>query len=236
MRYQPLILAILSYCSLLMLGGCSSGKEKDPRLIEIAAIMADSPQRALARLDSINPTSLPEADRNYHGLLTVKARDKAYVTHTSDSLILSVIGYYSSHRRSGHYPEALYYGARVYSDIGDYPSSLRYFQTTLDELPEDTDQFELRGRVMSQMGVTLNTLRLYEKALPYLKESLRIDSIQNDSVNMVYDFMNMGFSQLRLNNLDGAECDFRNAKSLAERVSPNGCIHRNNVFGRRQIP
>lgn len=48
--------------------------------------------------------------------------------HTSDSLILDVIDYYSSNDDRNLYPEVLYYGGRVYSDLGDYPTSLSYFR------------------------------------------------------------------------------------------------------------
>lgn len=103
-------------CALtVMLAGCS-GRPGDPRLLDIAGKVSDSPLEMLARLDSIDAGSLKEADRWFHAMMRIKARDKAFVMHTSDSVILRVIDYYSGHRRSGLYPEALYYGGRVYSD------------------------------------------------------------------------------------------------------------------------
>ena len=62
----------------------------------------------------------------------MKIADKNYVTHTSDSLILRVIDHEESHKGDGRYAEALYYGGRVYSDLGDYPTSLKYFQQSLE--------------------------------------------------------------------------------------------------------
>ncbi|MDE6768541.1 MAG: hypothetical protein K2J78_02320, partial [Muribaculaceae bacterium] len=107
--------------------------------MDIAEIVSDHPNDALTRLSSINPDSLSEADRHYFDFLSIKAKDKAYITHTSDSLIRDVIDYASSHQKEGYYTEALYYGGRVYSDLGDYPTALQYFQETLDLLPEDRE-------------------------------------------------------------------------------------------------
>ena len=87
-------------------------------------------------LDSIDKDRLPESDSHFLDLLRIKARDKAYVTHTSDSIILSVVDYYADHKDSGLYPEALYYAGRVYSDMGDFPTALEYFHAALDETPE----------------------------------------------------------------------------------------------------
>lgn len=79
-------------------------------------------------LDSIKYDGLSDHDRHFFDFLSIKANDKAYVRHESDSLILDVIDYYSSHNKDNIYPEALYYGGRVFSDLGDLPTALRYFR------------------------------------------------------------------------------------------------------------
>ncbi len=145
---------------LMLLCGCS-GHTPDERLARIAGIVSDSPGEALAALDSIDPGSLPEADRHYHDFHTVKANDKAYNRHTSDSLILDVIDYYESHQSTGLYPEALYYGGRVYSDLGDYPTAIFYYQKSLGNInDDDMSSLHLKGNVTSQLGRQFNyTLR-----------------------------------------------------------------------------
>ena len=107
--FLPIVLFIVSACS---------GSPDDSRLLAISGIVSDKPEEALAALDSIDPNGLSEPNRHFYDFLSIKAKDKAYVTHTSDSLILNVIDYYSRHKDSGLYPEALYYGGRVYRDIG----------------------------------------------------------------------------------------------------------------------
>ncbi|MDE6336364.1 MAG: tetratricopeptide repeat protein, partial [Muribaculaceae bacterium] len=92
-----------------------------------------------------------------------------------------MIKYYSSHNKELH-PEALYYGARVYSDLGDYPTALKYFQEALDHLPSDTKDIDLKSRILSQTGRLLNTLRLYQEAIPYVESTLELDRQQNDTI------------------------------------------------------
>ncbi|MDE5586430.1 MAG: amino acid ABC transporter permease, partial [Muribaculaceae bacterium] len=98
---------------------CTGVSEQDRMFLEIDRLCDSVPEEAMRCLDSIDPKPLSERDLNRYRLLWIKSRDKAYVNHTSDTLILDVIDYYDRHRNDGLYPEALYYGGRVYSDLGD---------------------------------------------------------------------------------------------------------------------
>ena len=108
----------------LMCGACSKKSPVDAKFEEINILCDTDPHIAMSMLDSIDYGVLSTADRHRYDLLSIKSRDKAYVRHASDSLILDVVEYYDGHRKSGLYPEALYYGGRVYSDIGDLPTAL----------------------------------------------------------------------------------------------------------------
>ena len=149
--------------------GCSR-PEPDAALTRVAGLVSEDPKAALAMLDSVDTRQLPDADRHYHDFLSVKARDKAYVTHESDSLVLDVIDYYSSRPGDPLYAEALYYGGRVYTDLGDCPTALQYYQRALDNLVAATDTDDLRVRLNSQIGMLLETLRLDDKAVPYYRK------------------------------------------------------------------
>ena len=191
-----LLLSILFACS---------PHARDNRLVDIAEIVSDHPNDALSRLSSINPDSLSEADRHYFDFLSIKAKDKAYITHTSDSLIRDVIDYASSYQKEGYYTEALYYGGRVYSDLGDYPTALQYFQQTLDLLPEDMENPLFKAKVLSQTGRLLIRLRLYNKAIPYLEEVSRITCHLNDTINHVYNQEMLGYVCIQLKDYQKAD-------------------------------
>lgn len=179
--------------------GCS--RRADTRLTRIAAIVSDHPERALQDLDSINPDDLPESDRHFHDFLTIKARDKAFITHESDSLILDVIDYYSAYQSDPIYPEALYYGGRVYSDLGDYPTALQYFQQALDNPKQAPDTTDLKSRINSQMGVLLQKLRLYDKAIPYFSQMLSQKIEEQDSSGIVYAQQGLGIVYYNLGTM-----------------------------------
>ncbi|MDE6768580.1 MAG: tetratricopeptide repeat protein [Muribaculaceae bacterium] len=196
----------------ILIISCSE-RRHDRRLSEIAAIVSDHPEEALQRLDSIDASQLSTADRHFYDFLTIKGSDKAYIPHTSDSLILDVIEYYSTHNKELH-PEALYYGARVYSDLGDYPTALKYFQKALDHLPSDTKDIDLKCRILSQTGRLLNTLRLYQEAIPYVESTLELNRQQNDTINIIYELQLLGEIYLRAEIYDKAEKYFREALAL----------------------
>ena len=191
--------AIFAFALLAASTGCS--RRADTRLTRIAAIVSDHPERALQDLDSINPDDLSESDRHFHDFLTVKARDKAFVTHESDSLILDVIDYYSAYQSDPIYPESLYYGGRVYSDLGDYPTALQYFQQALDNPKQAPDTTDLKSRLNSQMGVLLQKLRLYDKAIPYFSQMLSQKMKEQDSSGIVYAQQGLGIVYYNLGTM-----------------------------------
>lgn len=218
MIYRILIFLL----SLLLLIGCSENN-KDTRLIRISEFVSESPNEALACLDSINYKELSSSDKNFFDFLTIKAKDKAYIRHTSDSLFIRVHDYYSNYRAEDLYPEVLYYGGRVYSDIGDYPTALKYFQQALDRA-ETTNDLKLKNRILSQTGRLLNSLRLYEKAILYITKAIQTDSILNDSVNYMYDTQLLGAINLHTKRYKIAESNFRLARKLALKISPEDVL------------
>lgn len=209
---------IVCYIVAMLMVACAD-YTPDPALTHVAEIVEDNPKAALQALDTINVARLGEADRHYYDLLTIKANDKAYVVHTSDSLILDVINYYESHQSQGHYPEALYYGGRVYSDLGDYPTSLQYFQQALDLLPADEEHRHLRSNVLAQTGRLLENLRMYNQAVPYVDEALTLDSIEGNPFNMAYTHEQRGVLAMKTGDLDTAQIHFEKAREWAKRVS-----------------
>lgn len=189
----------------VMVSGCSE-VHYDGRLEAAACLANENPDSAIAVLAEIKAEDLSEANRHLYDLVTIKARDKAYVDHTSDSLILDVIDYFE--RRGGRdslRAEARYYGGRVYADLGDYPTALRYFQSALDLLPEGTPYLHLRGNVLSQTGGLLDDLRLYDEAIPYIKDVIRLDKLMKDTIGECHDLRLLGGIFQRAKKYEEAE-------------------------------
>ena len=202
------------YISLLLLVltmGCGRRDMTADRLDTIDSLCGTDPRRAVAMLDSIDRGSLPEKDRHRLDLLTVNSRDKAYIRHPSDSLILDAIDYYSGHRKEGLYPEALYYGGRVYSDLGDLPTALGYFQKALDLIPDSESHSHLNGVILSQTGLTLLSLRLDSDAVVYLEKALAVYNVMKDNYAVAFThellghaYLNKGDSQTALHHISNA--------------------------------
>lgn len=208
-------LTLLYLISFLLV--CCSGRPSDARLEKVAELAADHPTQALDSLAAIDYASLSEANRHYYDFLKIKASDKAYIIHTSDSLILDVINYYSSHKND-FLPEVLYYGGRVYADLGDYPTAIEYFQESLAKL-EDTDNLKLKSSVLSQTGQLLHRIRIYSESQKYLKKALSIDSLLNDTLNLANDHQSLGMTYLYDKKFDLAKQEFSESKRVGESVS-----------------
>ena len=180
--------------SVLLLASCSSGRY--PSALYVAdSLSVACPERAVALLDSLRPQMEQEGERvrMYYHLLCVKARDKAYLPHTSDSLVLEVLRYYEDKQDCRHLPEAYYYAGRVASDLGDAPQALDYFQRALDAMPEDGMTY-LRDRVVSQMGTLFSAQGLYAEALKMYKKSLQCSEELKDSVGVIYSLRDVAYA------------------------------------------
>lgn len=186
-----LITIIFGWILIVMATGCSEPPH-DARLMRVSQIVSDDPDSALQILDSIHSRQLSPSDRHYYDFLTIKAKDKNYIQHESDSLILDVMEYYSKNHSDPVYVESLYYGGRVYSDLGDYPTALRYYQQALDNLDQASEQNDLKSRLNSQIGMLLEKLRLYDQAISYFQDVLDQKTEENDSIGIVYTLQRLG--------------------------------------------
>lgn len=209
---QKQVRAIIHICLILIFAACSHTPSEP--LLNVFKLSDSAPEAALDSLRSIYPESLSVNDRHFYDLLTVKLTDKTYGAHASDSLINDVIKYAADNWDAMLKAEALYYGGRVNSDLHNYHAALRFYHDALDALPQSHDSLELKSRILSQTGRLLNTLRLYKEAIPYIKETIEIDSILHDTINTVYDLQLLGGIYLRSDDLIDAENCFNKALAL----------------------
>ena len=209
-KYHLLILVLLA---ISILTGCST--QPDPRLERIDMLSENDPRLARMALDSIDRETLAAPDRHLHDLLEIKIDDKNYVRHTSDSLIRDVLDYYSSHKGSPRYPEALYYAGRVYSDKGDSRTALKYYHAVMDLVRDNDSDISLRIRILSQAAWLLGKIRLYDEAIPYLEEVISLEKEGKDSVRLSNDLLVLGGIYLNQENFDLAEKNYQLAKSFA---------------------
>ncbi len=228
-RYNLLRLTVLVLTLLFVMGGCKQSSVHDTRLMDVYELSDSQPQAAIAKLDSICCSDLSDADQYFYNFLEVKLRDKRYVKPSSDDSIKALLTYYESNGGERIYPEVVYYAGRTYSDLGDYPRALEFYQKALSELPEEGWAMHLRGNILSQYGRLLNRFRLYKEAIPYLEKSLAITRQENDSLNIMYDLQLLGRIKMDADYLEDAKGNFNEALQISEKFG-QAAIARNRMY------
>ena len=115
MPLKPFLYILFLVATLLFAAACRRGTSDNPELLHAAYILDNEPdsiEEAVRILKDISQNNLNQGDKSLHTLLSVKADDKLYIPHTSDSLILSSLKYEEKHQNRGYYPEALHYAGR----------------------------------------------------------------------------------------------------------------------------
>lgn len=186
--------------------------------------------RAVAYLDSLAPAmaQAPEPTLRYYQLLTIKARDKAFLPHPSDSLILAVLHYYEQGGDPRLLPEAYYYAGRVTSDLGDAPQAVDFFHAALDAIEdEDYERYRredvfgtnrLKGRIHAQTAYLLALQHLYSEAIEEYRMAATCDSLNRDSAFFIKDYREIGYDLSRSGKYDEAIAYYHLSQEMAEQI------------------
>ena len=150
-------------------------------------LMNTRPDSALTLLQGMADTlaALPEETRMYHQLLTIQAKDKQYITHTSDSLINRIVSFYEEYGNSDRLMMAYFYQGSTYRDMNDTPRALKAFHQAIDA-GKETKNLILLGQAYGQMGTLFSYQELYDEALEAKRKALQLYSIQKDSTRFPY--------------------------------------------------
>ena len=214
---------ILGLLLIILIASCDR-TPLNPILVELEEMADTMPEVALDSLHRISKEYLSKADNVYYDFLSVKLADKAIINHTSDSVIVPVIDYYSSHGTKDRYTEALYYGGRVYHDIGDYPSAIKYYSAALNMIGDDSKSLMLKSKMTAQLAGLLNSMRLFDEAHRYINMSIDIDKELHDTVNLMYDLEVLGFNYINCKKYEAAIGPLKKASAIANKRNPMAAI------------
>ena len=139
-------------------------------------------------------------------------------------MIIDVIEYYSKEGSDDLLPEILFQAGITYYNLGDKPTALKYLQKSLDMLPVETSQKDLRKNVIGKIGELLYSIRLYGEAEPYLKESVEMDIASGDSIRIMNHTYLLGMIKTDAGNLKEAEKYFRESRKLALKIAPHDTL------------
>lgn len=215
------------YILLLLLCTACTNHRPYPALLTAAdSLMNIRPDSAVILLQQLKPEMehANEDTRVYYHLLTVKAADKAYIIHSSDSLIRNILAYYQNKRLSNHLPEALYYAGRVYRDMGDAPQALDYFQQALNALGKEKNP--LKSKIYAQMGVLFSSQKIFNEALFAYKSSLEFEIMNKDTIGIIMGLRDIADAYWNLNQPDSVLKYYLDSYELAKKYKKEWEIDR----------
>lgn len=190
-RVVYLFLSIIVVFSVACCGGSGGSKTVLAGIDTLADSRPDSALRLLAGMKR-SMASASEAERNYYRLLLVKARDKAYIRHTSDSVILSLVDYYEHDGDKRLLPVAYYYAGRVYRDLNDAVKALKYFQKAENALAETGGSYSFEDKLHSQKGYLLIRQDLYAAALREFDKAYKYTVERKDTNGIIFCLRDKG--------------------------------------------
>ena len=185
--------------SILLLSACGESErvqfEKLTQIDSIAEVNADS---AITLLNAFNRDSLSGNDNKfYFDLLKIRTCDKAYIAHTSDSAILSVINYFENH------------------DLGDAPQALEYFHKALD----CTNINSLTMAVTyAQIAGIYNEQKVFDLAISAYKKAIKLNKDNNNYINLLYNKHSLGEILFAQNQNDSALVLFNEVIKKAKEI------------------
>ena len=219
-QYNSIRLCQLLLLLIVTIALCACVQKPYPHSLYIADSLASvQPDSALHLLKEIenNMTNEPEVTQMYYRLLLIKAQDKAYVAHTSDSNIVEIVRYYEKKRNKRHLAEAYYYAGRVYSDLRDSPQALDYFQKALEQAAREGNT-SLSNIIYSQTGNLYLYQNISDKALQVFKEALQYAQANHDSISQIYDLRDIGRAYSGLQCADSAIYYYEKALKTARNI------------------
>ncbi len=207
--------------ALVILVTCHRRPVYPAALLQVDSLTLVEPEEALALLATLerDMQTAPEASQRYYQLLCLKAADKAYVTHTSDSLILDLVNYYENGGDERLLADAYYYAGRVYRDLGDTPKALAYFQRSLE-----AEDDEVNPALYAQIGEVFFEQSLYPQALEMYREAYRLDSLAADTIGAILDLRDIAFTHRVQHQPDSALIYLQRAEQLASQCGDDASI------------
>lgn len=150
-------------------------------MLQVENCIIAHPDSALSYLATLEKEikNEPEETQMYYNLLKIKAEDKLYIPHTSDSLIKIITEFYQDYGDYEKLMEAYYYLGSTYRDMNDAPRALLAFQNAVD-IGIYSKKNDLLAQTYGQMGTLFAYQELYDESLAAYKKSLKYHTVLKD--------------------------------------------------------
>lgn len=166
-----------------------------PSMLEAEKVMEDYPDSARSLLAgmkrNIGIENMPT--QMYYDMLCVKADDKCYIIHTSDSTMQKVVKYYEHHGKKEQLMEAYYLMGRVYRDMGFMAQALECYHKALDmQMQDNTNTYTIRYYSNSQIGHIYMYQNLYRDAQYYFERAYSETLHAKYTMGIIYSLRDLG--------------------------------------------
>lgn len=210
--------------SLFLFFSCKEELGTTPLFQEAECLMSTAPDSAYLLLKSAEPTAnFSKAHRAEWNLLITQAMDKAYMEHTTDSLIRQATTYYEKHKNPDRLILSYYYMGRVLQELGDAPGAQEYYLKALEIEPEKTD-YNLLGLINNHIGGLYTRQKVYDKALLYLQEAAVYMGKAGNQRGESFAFRDAGRVYHQLDEMDQAICSYQMALDKATAQSRSSIL------------
>lgn len=181
---SPRVIHLILLCSILTIG-CTQHRDYPKAIQRAESCMDEHPDSALhlltAYADSI--AAQPEEVQMYHRLLTIQAKDKLYIVHTSDSVINQIVKFYEGCDDKNKLIMAYYYQGSIYRDMNDVPKALKAFQKALDV---NVPKHDLSIKAYNQMGSLFMRQGLYDEVIRVNRKAIELYTQQEKETKASY--------------------------------------------------
>ena len=215
---NALFISLLAGC-LYLFSCCTSGEDYPAPMRQAMSCMDTRPDSALALLETLadSMAGAPEETRMYYRLLTIKAKDKLYIPHTTDSVILPIIHYYQAKGDKERLSESYYYLGGTYRDMNDVPRALKAYHRAV-ETGEETDHKLLRGMTYGQMGTLFANQGLIDESRKMTRQALRCYGELGDSVRYATSLCSLARAFDGKNEKDSALYYYKESYRMARKL------------------
>ena len=164
------------YISSLILLTCFSACKRSayPLAMQQAEeLMNTRPDSALHILEGMADSlaMLSDEAQMYYHLLTIQAKDKQYITHTSDSLINRIVSFFEDYGDKGRLMMAYFYQGSTYRDMNDAPRALKAFQQAVDL---NVPNLDLLAKTYNQMGTLFMYQGLHDEVIRVNRKAIEL--------------------------------------------------------------
>ena len=212
------VLAPLCLAVLLLATACGGNPAVD-RLLDTADSLSNvKPDSALRLLDSALPPdssknlqssifNLPSSQHMRLELLRARCMNKAYISFTTDSVLLDVVKYYDRHGTPNQQMEAHYLLGCAYRDMGEAPHALDCYLDAIAKADTTTENFDYRalGSIYVQTAFLYQQMMLFSYELEAHRKAAYYDYLAGDTLYAIYEQKMVAGAYIMQNKPDSAE-------------------------------